>query len=159
MAKWTVGKGLDEYIALLGNLEFKSPVIIGRSTYEGAKIVADQIKANIAALPVAEKYKHGERRNPTQAEKDGMLEGLGIATHRVDGSFYNVKIGMDGYNNVRSPKYPNGIPNALVARATESGTTFRNRIPFVSNAVRASKAAAESAMKDEVDKQISQIMK
>lgn len=160
MAKWTVGKGLDDYIALLGNLEFKAPDVCGMAIYQGAKIVADQIRSNIEALPVSEsKSTKGGRRNPTQAEKDGLLEGLGVAKKQTDGSFINVKIGMDGYNNDRTKKYPNGKPNAMIARSIESGTTFMNRIPFISRAVSSTKAAAEAAMKDEVDKQIAKIMK
>ncbi len=158
MAKWTVGKGLDEYISLLGNLEFKSPAIIGKSTYQGAKIVADQIHANIQGLPTGTK-REKIPRNPTEEEKAGMLEGLGIAKHRVDGSFYNVKIGMDGYNNDRTEKYPNGKPNAMIASSIESGSTVMRRNPFISRAVNTTKAAAEAAMAAEVDKQIKQIMK
>lgn len=160
MAKFQIGKGLDDYIARLGNLEFKAPDVCGMAIYQGAKIVADQIRANIEALPVAEsKSTKGGRRNPTQAEKDGMLEGLGVAKKQTDGSFINVKIGMDGYNSDVTAKYPNGKPNAMIARSIESGTTFMNRIPFISHAVSSTKAAAESAMKDEVDKQIAKIMK
>lgn len=160
MAKWTIGKGLDEYLAKLGDLEFKCPEALGRATYQGAKIVADQIRANIQALPVAdsENKKH-QHRYPNQAEKDGLLEGLGISTHRVEGGYYNVKIGMDGYNSNKTPKYPNGQPNALIARSIESGSSFRIRVPFISRAVNATKAAAEEAMKNEVDKVISETMK
>jgi len=160
MAKWTVGKGLDDYIARLGNLEYKAPGVCGMAIYQGAKIVADKIRSNIEALPVAEsKSTKGGRRNPTQAEKDGLLEGLGVAKKQTDGSFINVKIGMDGYNSDVTAKYPNGKPNAMIARSIESGTTFMNRIPFISRAVSSTKAAAEAAMKDEVDKQIAKIMK
>lgn len=158
MAKFTVGKGLDEYLQKLGNLEFKCPEALGRATFEGAKIVADQIRANIEAMPVAENKSGKGRRNPTQAEKDGLLAGLGIAKHRIEGGYYNVKIGMDGYNSDVTKKYPKGKPNAMIARSIESGTTFTARIPFISRAVSATKAAAEAAMKAEVDKVITEIM-
>ena len=159
MAKFQVGKGLDEYLQKLGNLEFRCPEVLGKATYQGAKIVADQIHANIAALPVSEnKSGRQGRRNPTQAEKDGLLAGLGIAKHRMEGGYYNVKIGMDGYNADKTKKYPNGKPNAMIARSIESGTSFQARIPFISRAVSATKAAAEAAMKAEVDKVITEIM-
>lgn len=159
MAKFQVGKGIDDYIAQLGNLEFKAPGVCGMAIYQGAKIVADQIKANIEALPVSDnKGGNQGRRNPTQTEKDGLIKGLGIAKKQNDGGYINVKIGMDGYNADVTEKYPKGKPNAMVARSIESGTTFMRRIPFISNGVRAAKAQAEAAMKDEVDKQISQIM-
>lgn len=159
MAKFQVGKGLDEYLATLGNLEFKAPDVCGLAIYQGAKVVADQIKANIEALPVAStKGGNQGRRNPTQAEKDGLIEGLGIARKQNDNGYINVKIGMDGYNSDVTAKYPKGKPNAMIARSIESGTTFMNRIPFISRAVNATKAAAEEAMREEVDRQITQIM-
>ena len=49
MAKFQVGKGLDEYIANLGNLEFRTPEIVGKAIFDGAKIVADQIRAAAGA--------------------------------------------------------------------------------------------------------------
>lgn len=148
MAKWIVGKGLDDYIALLGNLEFKSEAVCGLAIYDGAKIVADAIHSEIAALPTSpnKSNRHG-KRNPTQVEKDGMLAGLGIAKKQISGSFINVKIGMDGYNGDVTEQYPNGKPNVMVARSIESGTTFMKKNPFISRAVNRTKAQAEEAMK------------
>lgn len=157
MAKWTVGKGLDEYLAQLGNLEHMTPTIVGRSVYEGAKIVADQIHANIAALPTGRKSDRIPR-NPTAVEKAGMLAGLGVARHQWDGSFYNVKIGMNGYNNDKTKMYPNGKPNSMIARSIESGSSVMIRNAFIARAIRSSKAAAEDAMRNECDKQISKTM-
>jgi len=157
MARLTIGRGVDDYIAQLDKLKFKVPEIAGKAIYQGAKIVADQIHANIQALPVSEKTGNHGRRNPTQVEKDGLLEGLGIAKKRTENGNINVKIGMDGYNADITEKYPKGKPNSMVARSIESGTTFIQRNPFISRAVRSSKAAAEAAMEAEVDKQIAEI--
>ena len=159
MAKWIVGKGLDEYLAKLGNLQTKSPEAIGKAIYKGAEIVADQVRANIQALPVEGNGHRKGRRNPTQVEKDGLLAGLGIARKQERNGYVNVKIGMDGYNSDVTEKYPNGKPNAMIARSIESGTSFVNRIPFIASAVRSSKAAAEEAIKNELEKQLEDIMK
>ncbi len=165
MAKMTVGNGITEYIALFGNLEFSTSLIIGKSIYEGAKIVADAIREEIKSLPVVpddaeeRKSQRGKKRNPTQTEIDGMLEGLGIAKMQNDSGFYNVKIGMDGYNANVTEEYPNGKPNAMIARSIESGTSFMRKNAFITRAVRKTRKQAENAMKDEVDKQINKIMK
>lgn len=159
MAKFTVGKGLDQYISLLGNLEFKAPAVIGRSIYEGAKIVADQIHANIVALPTAESKSDRIPRNPTQAEKDGILQGLGIAKKINDNGFINVKIGVDGYNTDVTTKYPKGKPNAMIARSIESGSSVMKRNRFISRAVNQTRRAAEAAMQKTVDEEIQRIMK
>lgn len=160
MAKMTIGKGVDEYIASLDKLKFGVPKIAGRAIYQGADVVADKIRANIEALPTEERKGAGRgRRNPTPEEKQGLLDGLGIARKRTENGNINVKIGMDGYNADVTDKYPKGHPNAMVARSIESGTSFTIRHPFISSAVRLSKAAAEEAMRAEVDKQVEEIMR
>ena len=158
MAKMTVGKGLDEYLEKLGNLQEISPGLAGRAIYEGAKIVADQIRSNIEALPVQNGPVKG-RRDPYQDEIDGMLAGLGIAKKRVEGGYVNVKIGMDGYNSRVTEKYPKGHPNAMIARSINIGTTFVNRNPFITKAVRSTKAAAEEKMKEVIEQGIEDAMR
>lgn len=159
MAKFTVGKGLDDYISLLGNLEYRADGLAGRAIYEGAKIVADKIRANIEALPVQNgPVKNGARRDPTQAEKDGMLAGLGVAKKQVSDGFINVKIGMDGYNEHVTPKYPKGHPNSMIARTINAGSTWMNRHPFINNAVSSTKKAAEEKMKEIIENGIEETM-
>lgn len=159
MAKFTVGKGLNEYLEQLGNLEYQADGIAGQAIFEGAKIVADKIHANIASLPVQNgPVKNGVRRDPTQVEIDGMLAGLGIAKKQVDGGFINVKIGMDGYNAHVTDKYPKGHANAMVARTINAGSTWMNRHPFIDDAVRATKKQAEEAMKEKIEESIKETM-
>lgn len=154
MAKFTIGKGLDEYLSQLEDLEFRADGMAGAAIFEGAKIVADQIRANIQAMPTSptQTVHDGERRNPWPVEKAGMLEGLGISKKSNDGGFINVKIGMSGYNGIERP-------NVVVLRTFEAGNSFCNRLAPVSKAVRASKAAAEQAMKEKIEDEISQTMK
>lgn len=159
MAKFTVGKGLNEYLEQLGNLEYQADGMAGQAIFEGAKIVADKIHANIASLPVQNgPVKNGVRRDPTQVEIDGMLAGLGIAKKQVDGGFINVKIGMDGYNAHVTDKYPKGHANAMVARTINAGSTWMNRHPFIDDAVRATKKQAEEAMKEKIEESIKETM-
>ena len=90
----------------------------------------------------------------TPTQKAGLLEGLGIAHFRTDGSFINVKIGMDGYNAQATKKFPRGQPNALIIRSLESGTSFRARNPVITRATNASRGAAEQAIKKQMDEEI-----
>lgn len=161
MAKMKVGTGIDRYIQKLVNLEFASPHTAGKAVYEGAKIVADAIKAEIDALPVEKARKNSEDDKATgitQRQKDGLRDGFGIATMRQDGSFYNVKTGFHGYNKQVTRKYPSGQPNAMIARSVEGGTSFRKKNPFVSRAVRKVKGQAEKKMAEVVDQEIKKIM-
>lgn len=154
MAKWIVGDGIDSYITKLGDLEFGAEESIKRAAYEGAAIVTNAIRANISGLPVGNP-KDGK---VTAAQKAGLQAGLGISRFRKDGSFINVKVGMDGYNSTVSKKYPKGQPNAMIARSLESGSSFAPKHPFIGPAVSATKGAAEAAMKTKLDEEISKVM-
>lgn len=157
MARLIIGSGIDTYIADLNRLLADEEEICKRSIYEGAKIVADKVRSEIDGLPVREYDKSTRMVNGiTASQKAGLQAGLGIATMRRDGSFLNAKIGMDGYNSTRTEKFPNGQPNALIARALESGTSFRSRNAFITRATNASRSAAEQAMKTQMDKEIQQ---
>jgi HK97 gp10 family phage protein len=160
MAKMTIGKGVDDFISELGDLKHAAGRFSGRALYVGAKIMADALKAQVEALPVRNQgHRERGRRNPTQVEKDGLIEGLGITRKRIENGNSNISIGFDGYNAHVTDKWPKGKPNAMIARSINKGTSFMRRIPFKTQAVNASRAAAEEAMVEEVDKQIKQIMK
>ena len=159
MAKMTIGKGMDEYLAKLGNLEFAAPGLVGQAIYEGAKVVADQVRAEIEALPTAESKRVAAPRDPTQVEKDGLLDGLGVAKKKNDSGYINVKIGMDGYNTDKTKKYPRGKPNAMIARSIESGSTVMKRNAFISRAVNKTKKEAEAAMQKVIEEGIEKIVK
>ena len=159
MAKMTIGKGMDEYLAKLGNLEFAAPGLAGQAIYEGAKVVADQVRAEIEALPTAESKRVAIPRDPTQVEKDGLLDGLGVAKKKNDSGYINVKIGMDGYNTDKTKKYPRGKPNAMIARSIESGSTVMKRNAFISRAVNKTKKDAEAAMQKVIEEGIEKIVK
>lgn len=149
MAKFQVGKGIDQYISQLQNLEFHSDEIIGKAIYKGADIVADAIKANIEGLPSSA---------CTDVEKAGLLSGFGIARMQDEGGYFNVKAGFDGYNDDVTKKWPQGKPNSMIARSIEGGTSWKAKHPFIAPAVRSSTAAAEKAMAEEIDKGINETM-
>ena len=75
-----------------------------------------------------------------------------------DNGYINTKIGFDGYNATKTKKYPNGQPNALIARSIESGTSKHQKTPFVRPAISKAKAKAEAAMAASVDKDINNTM-
>jgi hypothetical protein len=155
MARFTVGHGIDNYIADLEKLLVDEEEIIGRSIFEGAKIVTDAVRSEIEGIPTREYDASSDTISGiTDKQKAGLQEGLGIASMRRDGSFINVKVGMDGYNSIRTRKYPKGQPNALIARALCTGTSFRVRNDFIGRAVRSTRSAAEAAMKKQCDEEI-----
>lgn len=153
-------KGLQEYEVKLSKLAANSREIAGQAIYIAADIVADAVKEAIEALPVDENYGTHDKKSHgiKQIQKDGLIDSWGISQMRDDQGFYNVKLGFDGYNGLKTQGHPSGQPNQMIARAVESGTTFSDKIPFVRPAVNASKARAEKAMVETLDEEINKIM-
>lgn len=162
MAKWIVGKGLDSYISYLQKIDAVTDEAIGEAVYEMAKVVADSVRSGIQALPTVSNraniatYKKGYSRLSDE-EKQGLLDGFGVSPMQDDGGYINVKLGFDGYNGVKTKKYPKGQPNALIARVTESGSSYREKTPFIRPAVNASKKQAEQAGQMKIDEKIAAI--
>lgn len=148
MAKLTV-KGLDKYITDVNSLAEATDHEIGVAIYAGAKIVADAARSGIESLPVGKNPIKGEIE---QVQKDGLLEGLGIAEMQVKGTELNVKLGMDGYNAKKQP-------NSMILRSIEAGTSWgRPANPIVKKAVNKTRRQAEQAMVKAFEEAISQHM-
>ena len=154
--------GLEEYERKLSQLERAyREQIAGKAIYEGAKIVADAIKRGIEGLPIVDGYGTPDEKLPggvTTIQKGGLLDGLGIAPMQDDMGYLNVKIGFDGYNKMKTTKYPNGQPNQLVARGVESGTSWKQKKPFIRPAINASRKEAEKKMAEVIDEEIQKLM-
>ena len=153
-------KGLEEYELMLSKLE-NTEEFAGKAIHEGAKVMADAMKSAIMDIPVDDRVvKNGEMlRGISQEQKDGLAESFGIASMQNDSGYLNVKIGFDGYNSVVTKSFPNGQPNALIARSVNAGTSFRQRIPFIDSTVRAYKSKTEEAIKKKLDEELEKIAK
>ena len=160
MAKITF-PGLNDYELMISKLSKGVDDIAGKAIYAGAGIVADAIKENIKALPIVRGY--GTTENPlpggvTAPQKAGLIDGMGISPMQDDGGYLNVKIGFDGYNATKTDKYPQGQPNQLVARGVESGTSWKQKKPFIRPAINASRKRAEAKMAEVLDAEIRKVM-
>lgn len=160
MAKITF-TGLEHYLAQLEALEKNSEGIAKQALYEGAKIAADEMRKSIDDIPVQEEW--GTKADPAKGireeQKKGLREGFGISAMRNDDGCINVHIGFHGYNSIKTKTYPNGQPNAMIARSVESGTSFLRKTPFVAKAVRKTKGSAEAKMKEVFESEIEKAMK
>lgn len=158
MAKWMM-HGLDDYVAYLQKLGKNTNEAVDEAVYEMAKVVADNIRENIQSLPTVSNraniatYRKGYSRLSDE-EKQGLLDGFGISPMQNDNGYVHVKLGFDGYNDVKTKKYPKGQPNALIARVTESGSSYRQKTPFIRPAVEKSKNTALEAARVAIDKKI-----
>ena len=154
MAKMTL-KGFEEYERALSRLKASyQDEIVGACVYAGAAVVADAVKNSIRALPVVNGFGTSETPLPggvTVVQKQGLSDGFGISKMKNDNGYLNVKLGFDGYNGLRTKKFPQGQPNQLVARGCESGTSWKQKKPFVRPAVNKARGKCVQAMKQTCD--------
>lgn len=159
--KWT---GFDEYIKFLEAIGVNSERVAASALGQGARVTADEVRKRIEAIPAVSDAENkrafhddGVKYRMSVAQKAGLLHGLGIARFNRTASDVNTSIGFDGYNDVKTKKYPNGQPNQLVARIYERGTEYSEKQPFVRQAKNASKKKAEAAMIEAVDRYIESV--
>lgn len=152
---------LRDYELMLGKIGDASKDICGAAIYEGAKIIADEVKANLESLKTVsdaaaiQAAKKEEATYITSRSKKGLIKSFGVTPMSQDGDgIYNVKLGFDGYNDVKTKKWPKGQPNQLIARACESGSSAMIKQPFFREAVQKTKKKAESRMADVLDEKI-----
>lgn len=152
---------LRDYELMLGKIGDASKDICGAAIYEGAKIIADEVKNNLNSLNVTTdelamlKAKKGEPTYITQRAKEGLIKSFGVTPMSQDkDGIYNVKLGFDGYNDVKTKKWPKGQPNQLIARACESGSSAMIKQPFFREAVQKTRKKAESRMAEVLDEKI-----
>lgn len=152
--------GLDAYLERLNKLGDKSTGLCKRALYDGAAVLANAVRDEINALPTSDRdAKKGDPQPVLEYEKDGLLDGLGIAKMKDDNGVISTRVDFDGYNRLKSKKYPSGHPNSMIARAINSGTSKRKKNPFMSRAVAKAKAKANAAMAARMDADINELMK
>lgn len=157
--------GLDEYMTKLRTLGQDGKKICRAAVFEGGDEVADAVRARIEAMQTIEPMDAvigWKQKQPTggvtQKQKDGLLDGLYLRKMSEDSGFIYTQIGFSGYNNVKTAKYPNGQPNALIARSIESGSSARPKKPFIRPTVNTVKATAVARMSAKVVEMIDKIM-
>lgn len=154
-------KGINEYARAMQRVYVRSSDIIGKAIYEGAAVIADGVKDELKKLPVDESYGSPEKKvdGVTKRQKADLIDGFGISSMRDDKGYLNVKLGFDGYGRTKTKKYPKGVPNQLIARSVNTGTSFRKRNPFMDRAVRAKRKLAEKKMMETMDEDMKKEMK
>lgn len=152
----------DAYLKKISKLEALSrDKVCGVAIYGAASIVADEIREQLKKVPTDESQSFSEPTiGPKKAQKAGLYNSLGVAKMQDDGNgFLNVKIGFDGYNGIKTKRWPKGQPNQMVARSVERGTLYMKANPFVKKAMSGSRKQALDYMRKSVDKSIEEIMR
>ena len=161
MAK-IVMKGIEEYANRLSSLFKDTEGIVRKAVFRGASVVADEIKSGLKAIPTIRNNEIGTESNPisgvTKKQKSDLIEAFGLAPIENKRGYIQTKAGVDGYGSVPTKKYPNGVPNAMLMRSVESGTSFRKKTPVFRPAVNRAKERCITEMKKTIDEELGKIM-
>lgn len=163
MAKITF-KDAKAYGVKLEMLEkhFSSDKPLEEAVEAGANVLADAIRHSMDQLPTEQFRRLGEGDRFEDVPLGQLLElqeHFGITPVRRDkNGFVNAKIGWEGYNKYKTKTYPQGVPNALIAGAIESGSSVRNKHPFIRPAVKISTPRALKTMSDHIDADCQRVM-
>lgn len=148
MAKMKVNAG-EAYAKKLSQFGKDAPEIAKKVVMAGANPVADEIRKNLEANlhdpAYVGKGDGGLMGTKTTVPTGDLLVSFGIAPPGVDrNGNTNTKIGFEGYDR-------KGVPNALKARAMESGTSTLKKRPFVRPAVNKTRGKAIEEMGKKLD--------
>lgn len=108
-----------------------------RALYDGMGLAADGVRQNIDSLSrvsdveFIHAWEAGVPSLICVSQKNGLREGFGITPMKKKGSNISVRCGFDGYNSIRTKRWPNGQPNQMVAGSCESGSTAMIKQPFI----------------------------
>ncbi len=158
-------EGLDEVYSKLKALADGNAIeaVQKHAVYKGMEQIKQEMEAQIRALPEQEGYVNVKKGQPprsviTKREKEQLLKHLGISKmEEKNGSVYN-SISFDGYTDIKTKKYPNGVPAVLIARSINSGSSVRQKKPFVRQAKAAAQNKATEAAKEAAYDSLNKIM-
>jgi len=127
----------DDFAIKLSRLDTDINEIAKKAIYEGAKIVADTMKVNLESV--------------LSDEATGQLvEALGITPIGMMGNEWSAHIGFDGYDR-------DGVAFQLIARVLESGTSTRQKKPFVRKTMNQTKTKVAAVMQAVVEEEYQKI--
>lgn len=142
--------GLDELMATLDRLGADTEGVLKKGLYEGAGEAYAIYKAETESIPTSNDW--GTQARPRagirQGEKDDLIASLGIASFGKSPTGIDTSIGFDGYNR-------NGQANQLIARASNSGTSFMKKSLFADRAKRKIKKQVSATMTRIIEAEIS----
>lgn len=163
MAKFTF-EGIQQYLDQLRSLEKGTDEVCKAALYAGADVLADGIKDSIRSLDrvtdaqAMADWQAGKPSKISVSQKIGLVKSMGVTPIRDKYGHYDVKIGFDGYNDVKTKRWPNGQPNALIARACESGSSAIIKQPFIRPTEKRLKSAVYDAMDAAAEKKLNEII-
>ena len=139
--------GLKELAGKLDKLPEKAADVAALALYDGAGTVADRVRREVQGISTEPfRYAQGGRKRKASPEEKELLMNApwGIAKFKRKGVVIETSVGMEnaGYADLAGKRVP--IPQ--IANAINSGTSFREKQPFLRKAFTQSRKAAEAAI-------------
>lgn len=152
-------EGIENVIREFERLYGHSDDLCKAALSAGCAVIGNAQKAAIEGIPTdSRKYVKGMRNGIRPEAKKALIDSYGIAPVKTKNFTYDRKTGFDGYNSIKTDRWPKGQPNAMVARSVETGTSFLKPYRFMDKAAKAAQAEAEAAMQEALDKKASEIV-
>ena len=157
-------KGMDAWLSVLRRAGKATAPVCKAAVYAGAKVVADAIKQSTQGLDTVSdaqamaNWQAGKPGKISVSQKIGLVNSLGITPIDDKYGVFSAKVGFDGYNDVKTERWPQGQPNQLIARACESGSSAMLKQPFVRPPIKRVQGAALTEMKIAADKKMKEIL-
>lgn len=151
--------GMEDVFAKIKAIGGDIESVQKQAVYAGMSVIRDEVVRQIQQLPEQKGYlldKDLPRDVITPREKAQLLQHIGIAPMDSKNGTVSTSISFDGYTDIKTKKYTNGLPAVLVARSINSGSSVRTKHPFMRQAQAAAKNraidAAEKAARDALTK-------
>lgn len=161
--------GLEDLYLKLETIATDSGAIARQCLFEGAKVVADELRQTVETIPTEEHHAVPAARNGIQLayltpeEKAACLNGIGVARHEERGDAYTTAVSFNGYmdedadDRLTTKRYPHGIPVAVIMRSLEIGSSVRKKYPVCRKAFNKAKPLALAAMQKKLDERINKM--
>ena len=150
--------GMETISMMLQNLGDKAEGIASRGLFEGAGIMADEIRKEAAGIRTGPGASRESARYATQEEKQIVMNAAaGIAKFKKNGTEVDTSIGFRnaGYAEINGKRVP--IPK--IVNAINSGTSFMHKQPFVRKAANRAKERASEAIRASIEADLNKITK
>lgn len=151
--------GLAEVSEMLTKLEKKAPAVAAQALYEGAGIMAEEIKKGAEGIRTAPfQYAREGSRLPSPEEKEIVMKAAaGIARFEKGADSVDTSV---GYRNAGYAELNGKIkPIPQIINAINSGTSFMQKQPFVRKAASKGAPKAIQAMKAKIEEAFEAITK
>ena len=149
-------EGLAELSEQLAQLGEKAQGVAALGLYEGAGIMAEEIKRGADTIRTEEfhyaVFPEATNRLPSPEEVAIIQNACGIAKFRKGGNGVDTSVGFSkaGYAMLKGKRKP--IP--MIANAINSGTSFMRKQPFFRKAVTIATPKAKAAIIEKIEAEI-----